>query len=244
MVSRRRTRNAVLATALTCVPLISGLARASSCNKDVVAPIQMAAGQVCWTYRGAFGARVKAGAGAPPLARLTALTGASDADFVPPCNRCRAVNSGMGFQLLLPRFAVAQHGVEDGEQFSRHGDQRDHFLFSGGDEALVEGLEGAIVLHGDQGPHEERAAHAGASAADEALAFPLAGLARPRGEAGERSDLATVERAEFRHLGQQPAGDRRSDARHALHEAVLLAPQRRGLDRLADLPVEVGELLL
>jgi hypothetical protein len=53
MVSRRRTRNAVLVTALACVPLISGLARASSCNKDVVAPIQMAAGQVCWTYRGA-----------------------------------------------------------------------------------------------------------------------------------------------------------------------------------------------
>src|SRR5208337_3166072 len=53
MVSRRRTRNAVLVTALAGVPLISGLARASSCNKDVVAPIQMAAGQVCWTYRGA-----------------------------------------------------------------------------------------------------------------------------------------------------------------------------------------------
>lgn len=53
MVSRRRTRNAVLITALACVPLISGFVQASSCNKDVVAPIQMAAGQVCWTYRGA-----------------------------------------------------------------------------------------------------------------------------------------------------------------------------------------------
>ena len=53
MVLRRRTRNAVLSAALAFVPLISGSARASSCNKDVVAPIQMAAGQVCWTYRGA-----------------------------------------------------------------------------------------------------------------------------------------------------------------------------------------------
>jgi hypothetical protein len=53
MVSWRRAQNAVLVTALACVPLISGLARASSCNKDVVAPIQMAAGQACWTYRGA-----------------------------------------------------------------------------------------------------------------------------------------------------------------------------------------------
>ena len=53
MVFSRRTRNAVLAAALACVPLLPGLARASSCNKEVVAPIQMAAGQVCWTYRGA-----------------------------------------------------------------------------------------------------------------------------------------------------------------------------------------------
>ena len=53
MVFSRRSRNAVLAVALVCVPFISGLARASSCNKDVVAPIQMAAGQLCWTYRGA-----------------------------------------------------------------------------------------------------------------------------------------------------------------------------------------------
>jgi hypothetical protein len=53
MVVRRRTRNTVLVAALAGVPLISGVARASSCNKDVVAAIQMAAGQVCWTYRGA-----------------------------------------------------------------------------------------------------------------------------------------------------------------------------------------------
>ena len=53
MVFSRRTRNAVLAGALACVPLLPGLARASSCNKEVVAAIQMAAGQVCWTYRGA-----------------------------------------------------------------------------------------------------------------------------------------------------------------------------------------------
>jgi hypothetical protein len=53
MVLRRRSQNAVLAAALACVPLLPGLARASSCNKDVVAAIQMAAGQVCWVYRGA-----------------------------------------------------------------------------------------------------------------------------------------------------------------------------------------------
>src|SRR5271166_6446504 len=94
----------------------------------------------------AFDVRVKAGAFAPPLTRLTALTRPPDADSVPPCNRRFPLNSGMGFQLLPPRFAVAQNGVEDGEQFARYGDQCDHFLFPGGDEALVEGLERAIML--------------------------------------------------------------------------------------------------
>ena len=53
MVFSRRAQNAVLTAALACVLLIPGLALASSCNRNVVAPIQMAAGQVCWTYRGA-----------------------------------------------------------------------------------------------------------------------------------------------------------------------------------------------
>src|SRR5271166_3253736 len=59
----------------------------------------------------AFDVRVKAGAFAPPLTRLTALTRPPDADSVPPCNRRFPLNSGMGFQLLPPRFAVAQNGV-------------------------------------------------------------------------------------------------------------------------------------
>src|SRR5271166_2771208 len=192
----------------------------------------------------AFDVRVKAGAFAPPLTRLTALTRPPDADSVPPCNRRFPLNSGMGFQLLPPRFAVAQNGVEDGEQFARYGDQCDHFLFPGGDEALVEGLERAIMLDRHQRPHEEGAAHVGASAADEAFALPSAGLARPRRQSPQRGDLAAIERAEFRQPGQQPAGDGRPHARHAFEQLVLLAPDRRGLDRLADLPVEVGELPL
>src|SRR5271166_3186440 len=102
----------------------------------------------------------------------------------------------------------------------------------------------AIVLDRHRRPHEEGAAHVGASAADEAFALPSAGLARPRRQSPQRGDLAAIERAEFRQPGQQPAGDGRPHARHAFEQLVLLAPDRRGLDRLADLPVEVGELPL
>ena len=105
--------------------------------------------------------RVKAGAFAPPLARLTALTTrqaqilfhqAIDASRSP-----QAWASGS-----LHGSPSAQNGVEDGEQFARHGDQRDHLLFAGGDEALVESLQRAIVLDRHQGPHEEGAAHVAA----------------------------------------------------------------------------------
>jgi hypothetical protein len=41
-------RCAVAAAGLACIP-----ASASSCRKDVTAPIQMPAGQSCWAYRGA-----------------------------------------------------------------------------------------------------------------------------------------------------------------------------------------------
>ena len=44
---RRAVRCAVTAAGLACIP-----ASASSCRKDVTAPIQMPAGQACWTYRG------------------------------------------------------------------------------------------------------------------------------------------------------------------------------------------------
>jgi hypothetical protein len=47
----RATRG--LAASLAGALTFSSSAVASSCNKEVVAPIQMAAGQVCWTYRGA-----------------------------------------------------------------------------------------------------------------------------------------------------------------------------------------------
>jgi hypothetical protein len=47
----RATR--ALAASLAGALAFSSSAVASSCNWDVVAPIEMSAGQVCWTYRGA-----------------------------------------------------------------------------------------------------------------------------------------------------------------------------------------------
>ena len=59
----------------------------------------------------------------------------------------------------------------------------------------------------DHGSDEEHAADTFASAADQALAAPLARLAGPGREPGERCDLTSIERAEFRQFGDQAAGD-------------------------------------
>ena len=59
---------------------------------------------------------------------------------------------------------------------------------------------------GGQGAQEEGGADSGAAAADEALAAPLAGLAGPGSEPGQRRDLTTVEGSEFGQFGDQRAG--------------------------------------
>ena len=46
------SRVATLLAALFCASILSKSAFASSCNRDIVAQIAMAAGQVCWSYRG------------------------------------------------------------------------------------------------------------------------------------------------------------------------------------------------
>jgi hypothetical protein len=95
-----------------------------------------------------------------------------------------------------------------------------------------------------QGAHEEHAAHGLASAADEALALPLARLSRPGGEAGEGCDLTAIEGSEFGHLGDQGAGDDRPDARNGGEQVFLLDPHRRPAPMVVGLGVEFGGLLL
>ncbi|HEY4806970.1 MAG TPA: hypothetical protein VIH81_04375 [Roseiarcus sp.] len=47
-----RHRRAALAAALALVPALSTSGFATSCSREVVAQIRLAAGHACWTYRG------------------------------------------------------------------------------------------------------------------------------------------------------------------------------------------------
>src|SRR5205085_7775612 len=80
--------------------------------------------------------------------------------------RLSCVSSG------LPWFLVSQDGVEDGEELAGDGDEGDHLGLSGGAEAFAEGFEDGVVAGGDEGCQEQGGAHALATAANHALAFP------------------------------------------------------------------------
>ena len=55
----------------------------------------------------------------------------------------------------MPRAAVADHGVEDDEEFAHGGGDGDFVGFVLGDEAVVEGFDDGIVPYGDDGGHVE-----------------------------------------------------------------------------------------
>jgi hypothetical protein len=185
--------------------------------------------------------RVKASACALPLSRLAALTRPTAADLGQPSD----LRFGMSMLLInvAPRSFVAQHGIENGQQLARHRDDRDEFRLASGNQPLPEGLEHRIGARRDESAHEQSRPHARSAAADEALAFPSAGLPRPWGKAGERRDLFAAERTELRQLRDERSRDHRPDARHRGEQVFLLAPGRRAAHRIVDVLVERGEFL-
>lgn len=51
---------------------------------------------------------------------------------------------------------IAQHGGEDGEEFSHAGDEDDLGALVGVSEAAIEGADGGVVSGGDEGGHVVR----------------------------------------------------------------------------------------
>lgn len=83
--------------------------------------------------------------------------------------------------------------------------------------------------------HVERLPDIGASASDEALAFPLTGLA---GEAGERCGLLVLAAAKLGHCGDELIGGQRSHAGDAGEDLVPAGECCVGGDEFGDLGIE------
>ena len=104
---------------------------------------------------------------------------------------------------MRPALIGFQQGVGCDNELSHDGGDGDLGGLSGGDELLVLGLEVGVISSGDEGRHVKGLSYVGASSSDEALTFPLTGLPRDWGEAGERCSLLVLEGSEFGHGGDE-----------------------------------------
>ena len=84
---------------------------------------------------------------------------------------------------------LAEHGVEDREQFPHAGGGGHFERFAGGAEPIVEGPPRWIVFDPDEGRHGQRGAHGSASAPDHALASHGAAVSVHGGDTDEGRDL-------------------------------------------------------
>src|SRR6266404_3737569 len=116
------------------------------------------------------------------MRRLTALSRRSPRPVWLPWLRRSAVRA-------CPGFAVAQHGVENGEQLAHGGDEGEAGRFAGVAQMAIEGLEHRVVLDGDQAGHVERRPNLDPTSLDLALAAVSAAVAVHWGDAGEGRDL-------------------------------------------------------
>ena len=139
-------------------------------------------------------------------------------------------------------FLVSDHGVEDEQQFSHGGDEGDHLLFAGGDQALVVGSDFGVVSGGHEGGHVQRRADRGAAAVGGAFAPHGAGVSVDRGDPDQCGDLTTRALAQFRQLSHERSCGLIADAGHALEQVDLLLPSGGVFDRLIEVVVEVFEL--
>src|SRR5262249_2263824 len=91
----------------------------------------------------------------------------------------------------------------------------------------------------EQGP-----AHARPTAANEALAAPLARLAREGGKADKCRDLLAAEGPKLGQLGNERARDCRPDTGHRREQVLFLAPGGRATYGIVNVRLDAGELTL
>src|SRR5579883_3617960 len=143
-----------------------------------------------------------------------------------------------------PRGAVTQDSVRDQEELVHTGGQGDFLGLAGGAQALVEGADDRIMSGGDERGHIQDSADARPSAPDDAPATQRPTFTIERGDADQGGDGFAVKLAQFGHLGEQGQRGGWPDARDAAQQVLLLPPRGAGLDGLAQLPVQVAQILL
>ena len=163
----------------------------------------------------------------PRLRRLTALSRRSPQPLWQPWLRRSALGR-------CPGLAVAQDGVEDGEQLAHRRDKGEASRFSGVAQTAVEAFERRVVPDGDKAGHVQRRPDLDTASLDLTLAAISAAVPVHGSDAGQGSDLVATHLPELGQLSDQGAGDDIANAGHAFEEILFSAPHGAGFDQLVD----------
>ncbi len=121
-----------------------------------------------------------------------------------------------------PNSAIPHQGVEDREQLPHARHQRYLLRLAGGEQPLVELLDGGVVAGGDQGTHVEGDSNRGSAAPHLALTTPLAGIPVEGGDSHQSREALVGELAQFGQFGEQRPRQDRADTGNALEERLVL----------------------
>ena len=107
---------------------------------------------------------------------------------------------------------IFEDAVEKDDELAQAGGESDERFFAARQELLVMLPEDAVVAHGAEGSHVERAANCAASAGDVPGAFEWTAIPVPRGDAYEGDNRFVAKLPELWELGNERGGDDRTDA--------------------------------
>src|SRR5204863_3334898 len=106
------------------------------------------------------------------------------------------------------------------------------------------GDEDRVMTHGHDGTHVEHGPDLRAPGPDRAPAAQGSAVAVEGGDADERGNLPTTQRAELGQGRHERGGQDGADAGGTAQQVVLLAPQRTGANALPEVLIELGDLLV
>ena len=135
----------------------------------------------------------------------------------------------------------AHHRVQDGQEFSRAGDERGLFRFPRLHEARVEAPDAWVVSRGDERPHAEHRAHRGAAALHDAASTQGTGVATERRDGDQLRHLATRQTPELQQIAEQRARQHRPDARDAAEQRIAFAPHGTLLHEFSQIGVREAQ---
>ncbi len=124
-----------------------------------------------------------------------------------------------GEWLSYPWLASCEDEVGGLDELSHDGHEDELLWLSMFEEALGEDLEGRAASAGCESGEVDQAPWPASAAADEALTFPLTGVAIEGGDAEQAGGLAPVHRAQLGHADHQGRRHDRTHARQAEKQA-------------------------